>query len=148
MKLATLLFSFVCVVILSSSMSLSRMTAAIGSQAPDFAVYNSETSVRPADLIGKQVIINFWSSTDAVSRERNSRLAREAAASGKEFIGICVDKDRTLMQEILHIDGLETANQYMAGDMRKGNAIKSYQTENGLRAFEVDPYGNIERIWE
>ncbi len=129
-------------------MSLTRVEAATGNQAPDFTVYNKETSVRPADLKGKYVTINFWSASDAMSRERNSRLARQAAEAGNEFIGICVDEDRTLMQEILHSDGVSTANQYMASDVRKGDPIKSYQAESGLRAFELDPFGNIERIWE
>ncbi len=79
MKLLTLAFSFFSILILSSSMSLTRTEAAIGSEAPDFSIANAEGSVRPADLKDTPVIVNFWSAKDAHSRERNSRVAREAA---------------------------------------------------------------------
>lgn len=143
MKLLTLVFSFFSVLVLSSSMSLARTEAAIGSEAPDFTIYNKSASVRPADLKGKYVTVNFWSAEDAVSRERNARLAKEAAGNGKEYIGICVDEDRTLANEILAQDGLDMKNQYMASDVKNGDPCRYYEVHSGLRAFEIDQYGNI-----
>lgn len=148
MKLLTFLFSSLCVVVLSSSISLSRVHPGIGGEAPDFAVFNKTNSVRPSDLNGKYITLNFWSAKDAVSRERNARLSRQASAEGKEYIGICVDEDRTLMQEIISQDGLDAKNQFMAADVKRGNPAQSYETHTGLRAFEINPFGNIERIWQ
>lgn len=146
MKLLTALFSFFSVLILSSSMSLSRTSATVGSEAPDFTIYNKETTVRPADLKGKYVTVNFWSAGDAMSRERNARLSKKAAKEGREYIGICVDADRELAQEIIAQDGLESSNQYMASDIKKGDPVKYYEVESGLRTFEIDPYGLIVKV--
>lgn len=143
MKLLTLVFSFFSVLVLSSSMSLSRTEASIGSEVPDFTIYNESATVRTADLKGKYVTVNFWSTGDAVSRERNARLAREAARNGKEYIGICVDEDRILAAEILAQDGVDMKKQYMASDVKNGDPCKYYEVDSGLRAFEINQYGNI-----
>lgn len=146
MKVLSLLFSFICVVVLSSSMSLSRISPTVGSQAPDFALFNKTNSIRPADMQGKYLTVNFWSAKDAQSRERNQRLAKESTRTGREYIGICVDEDRTLAREIILQDGLDEKQQYMASDVRRGNPAESYEVHQGLRAFEINPFGNIERI--
>lgn len=146
MKLFALVFSFFSVLVLSSSMSLTRTAATIGSEAPDFTIFNKETTVRQADLKGGYVTVNFWSVADAVSRERNARLSRQSKEEGKEYIGICIDSDRELAAEIIAQDGLESASQYMISDIRKGDPVKYYEVESGLRAFEIDPYGNIQNI--
>lgn len=129
-------------------MSLTRTEAAIGSEAPDFSIANAEGSVRPADLKDTPVIVNFWSAKDAHSRERNSRLAREAAEDGKAFIGICTDYDRELARELVAQDGLHAADQYMLADVKKGDPEKAFQLHSGLRAFEINQYGNIISIIE
>lgn len=146
MKLLSLIFSFISVVVLSSSMSLSRVSPTVGSEAPDFAVFNKTNSIRPADYKGKYITLNFWSVKDAASRERNQRLSAECRAAGQEFVGICVDDDRSLVREIIAQDGLDATQQYMASDIRKGNPVESYEVHSGLRAFEINPFGNIERI--
>lgn len=146
MKLLSLIFSFICVVVLSSSMSLSRTSPTVGSEAPDFAVFNKTNSIRPADFKGKYITLNFWSAKDAGSRERNQRLAAECRAAGQEFVGICVDDDRSLAREIIAQDGLDATQQYMVADVRKGDPAGSYEIHNGLRAFEINPFGNIERV--
>lgn len=148
MKFIAWVFSFICVLVLSSSMSLTRTSATVGSEAPDFTVFNRTCSVRPADLNGKYVIVNFWSVTDPISRQRNIRLSAEAKESGSEFIGVCIDEDRTLMQEVVAQDGLDPKTQFMASDTRRGDPAGSYETHTGLRAFEINPFGNIETIWE
>lgn len=148
MKLATMAFAFFSVLILSSSASLTATDVSIGSEAPDFTIANNQTSVRPQDLKGKTITVNFWSTKDAVSRERNARLARKAVKEGKEYIGICVDEDAVLAKEIIACDGLDQKNQYMSSDAKRGDPCRSYETGSGLRAYEINPLGMVDKILE
>lgn len=146
MRLANLAFAFLSIILMSSSASLTTGEVSLGNSAPDFTISNEETSVRLQDLKGKEVMLNFWSVKDALSRERNARLSREAEKMGKEFIGICVDTDTELAQEVIRRDGLTKSNQYMSSKVRRGNPCKSYETSEGLRAFEINKLGTVTNV--
>ena len=128
---------------LTSAVSTKNVPLEVGNQAPEISIVGSNgESVLLSDLKGVDVIVNFWSVKDAESRIENVRLAREAEKSGAKYIGMCIDTDRQLAEEVMKADRVSTDHLYFADPQ----VTDEYQLANGTRTVKIDPYGIVAAI--
>ncbi len=130
-------------VVLTSAVSTKNVPLEVGNQAPEISVSDlNGQSVLLSEMKGKEVILNFWSAMDAESRISNVRLAREAEKSGAKYIGMCIDSDRQLAEEVMKADNGSTDDLYFADRQ----VTDEYQINKGTRTVKIDPYGIVAAI--
>ena len=143
LKIAGVLAAAVGLVWLTSAVSTKNVPLEVGNQAPEISISaHSGESVLLSDLKGENVIMNFWSVNDAESRIANVRLAREAEKSGAKYIGMCIDSDRSLAEEVMKADRVSTDHLYFADRQ----VTDEYQLTKGTRTVKIDPYGIVAAI--
>ncbi|MDE6512038.1 MAG: peroxiredoxin family protein [Muribaculaceae bacterium] len=124
-------------------MSTKNVPLEVGNQAPEISITGTDgKSVLLSDLKGDEVIVNFWSVKDAESRILNIRLAREAERSGAKYIGMCIDSDRKLAEEVMKADEVSSDCLYFADRQ----VTDEYQLASGTRTVKIDPYGIVADI--
>ncbi|MDE6637681.1 MAG: peroxiredoxin family protein [Muribaculaceae bacterium] len=130
-------------VVLTSAVSTKNVPLEVGIQAPEISISNTNgESILLSELKGKNVIVNFWSVKDAESRISNIRLAREAERTGAKYIGMCIDSDRQLAEEVMKVDNVGVDNLYFADRQ----VTDEYQLSKGTRTVKIDPYGVVAAI--
>lgn len=143
LKIAGIFAGLAGVVALTSAISTNNVPLEVGNQAPEIATVNiSGDMVRLSEMKGQEVILNFWSVKDAESRISNIRLAREAESNGTKYLGICVDDDEQLAQEVIKADRLPSQSQYFANEQIRDE----YRLNHGTRTVKIDPYGIVASI--
>lgn len=136
-------FSVVVAILFTSAVSTKNVPLEVGNQAPEISFTGSNgRTVMLSDLKGSDIIVNFWSVKDAESRIENVRLAREAEKSGAKYIGMCIDSDRQLAEEVMKADRVSTDNLYFADRQ----VTDEYQLTSGTRFVKIDPYGIVAAI--
>ena len=92
----------------------------VGDKAPSFVLPKVDSTVVLDNLKGEYTLINFWNSTDAVSRREANRYRawkRRYPQSPLVVIGVNFDESEALFHEIVRLDSLEPAKQFhAAGD--------------------------------
>lgn len=144
-KLKTAVFAVATIgtVLLTSAVSTKNVPLEVGNQAPEISLSKSDgKTLMLSELKGSDVIVNFWSVNDAESRISNVRLSRDAERSGARYIGMCIDSDRQLAEEVMKADRISTENLYFADK----EVNDEYQLSNGTRTVKIDPYGIVAAI--
>ncbi|MDE6480992.1 MAG: redoxin domain-containing protein [Muribaculaceae bacterium] len=129
--------------VLTSAVSTKNVPLEVGNQAPEISILNTDgESVLLSELKGQEVILNFWSAMDAESRINNIRLSREAELTGAKYIGMCIDSDRELAEEVMNVDRVATDHLYFADKQ----VTDEYQLAKGTRIVKIDAYGTVAAI--
>ncbi len=143
LKPTGILVAAVGLTLLTSAVSTKNVPLEVGNQAPEISISHADgSSVMLSDLKGEDVIVNFWSVKDAESRISNIRLAREAERTGAKYIGMCIDSDRQLAQEVMNADNVSADHLYFADRQ----VTDEYQLSKGTRTVKIDPYGIVAAI--
>lgn len=143
LKTAGSLVAVAAMVLFTSAVSTKNVPLEVGNQAPEISITNAEgASTLLSDLKGNEVVVNFWSVKDAESRISNIRLAREAESTGAKYIGMCIDSDRQLAEEVMNADQVSTEHLYFADRQ----VTDEYQLTKGTRTVKIDPYGIVAAI--
>lgn len=103
-----------CVVLVfTSSRSTLSSDSRVGTHASNFSISNEDRVVELAQFKGKFVVLNMWTSADALTRLENIQLDRMARSNGK-FVHLAVNFDRSkaLFREVVTIDSLDVASQF------------------------------------
>ena len=143
LKAAGFLVGAGSLVFMTSAVSTKNVPLEVGNQAPEISISREDgKTMMLSDLKGEDVIVNFWSVMDAESRISNVRLAREAERTGAKYIGMCIDSDRQLAEEVMKADKVSTDNLYFADRQ----VTDEYQLRKGTRTVKIDPYGIVAAI--
>lgn len=143
LKPAGFLVAAVGLMLLTSAVSMKNVPLEVGNQAPEISISNADGSTMMlSELKGENVIVNFWSVKDAESRISNIRLAKEAERTGAKYIGMCIDADRQLAEEVMNGDKVSTEHLYFADSQ----VAEEYQLSKGTRTVKIDPYGIVAAI--
>lgn len=118
----------------------------IGEKAP--ILENAAGTDMIGEQHGKYVVLNFWSASDALSRIKNATYDRiEKNSNGKFlFISINTDKDTSLYQQIIKVDGIKVSGQYSCSDVKIGKITENYNLDRGNKAYLINPDGIIVAI--
>lgn len=141
------------VIVLSLSAHTARVVdAAPGQKAPDFVIEALAADATVSNLNLKDlnrdgyVLINFWSSTDAVSRVMTGDYDRAVKSIGHDsltMLSVNFDDNAAMFEEVCRIDGLDSASQVRVNAHDSEMLRSLYHLENGYRALLVDPRGMI-----
>ncbi|MDE7418668.1 MAG: redoxin domain-containing protein [Muribaculaceae bacterium] len=143
LKAAGVLVGIGSLVTLTSAVSTKNVPLEVGNQAPEISISNlNGNTMFLSELKGKDVIVNFWSVMDAESRINNVRLAKESERTGAKYIGMCIDSDRQLAEEVMKADDVSIDNLYFADRQ----VTDEYQLAKGTRTVKIDSYGIVAAI--
>ncbi len=147
----TLLLVFICVGLLLCAVgySDSRYRTALGRLAPALVVGNSQGKVFLDSLKGRYVLVNFWNSTDAASREAANRYTAwmrkklQSAGTKVAFVSVNFDESDKLFEEIVRLDSLIPSQQYHVEGASAKAIRDNYGLEEGYGSLLVDRNGRI-----
>lgn len=127
----------------------SQYRTAIGRKAPALWLPEQVTGAPETSLArqqGKYVVLNFWKSTDAPSRQAANEYTawqRSHPDSKLEVISVNLDESPALFNEIMRRDSLIQSDQYYLGGDTAQAVINSYGLNRGLGSMLIDPSGKI-----
>lgn len=117
----------------------------LGRTAPCLWLPTDSGAINFEQKRGHYVLLNFWCSTDAPSREAaNIYTAWLRQHPGTvDLVSVNLDDSQPLFDQIVRQDRLIPDTQYHAdGDMARA-IINSYQLDQGLGSMLIDPNGKI-----
>lgn len=117
-----------------------------GAFAPELTVSNSSSELTLSQLRGKNVLVNFWSASDAASRIDNNSYAAWASANSSDnlqYIAVNIDDDPELFEAIAKADGLDKEAQYAATGEDVKRIISDFRLAEGYGAVLIGPDGRI-----
>lgn len=97
-------------------------------------------------LKGNYVLVNFWDSSNAVSRIATAeydRFFRSHPGEGIEMVSVNTDDDRGMYSEIARKDGLDLSRQFHIMDVKSGNLGRDYKAHDGFMSYLMNPSGKI-----
>lgn len=145
-KTLILLAAFVGVLLCSVGYSDSRYRTAVGQTAPTISLTHNSKTITLDDFRGEYVMLTFWSATNAPSRRAvNVYTAWKRRHPRLPFnvIGVNFDDSRTLFDEIVRRDGLESSDQYFLSGADARAISDNYGLDGGFGSVLIDPSGKI-----
>jgi len=152
MKTALSCIAFLSAVALLISAYSERIIAAkIGQHGtPEIKILaNDSVNVSLDNLRGRYVLVNFWDSTNAVSRiaaGEYDRFLHRNTHRPFELVSVNTDADRTLFHEIIKKDDLDSSTQFHISDSRSKRTAARYRVDDGFSSYLLDPQGKIVAI--
>lgn len=129
---------------------LCKETPGLGSvSVPQLEAVTSPTADREltmADLRGKYVLVNFWDSSNAMSRiaaGEYDRFFRTHRQRNLQLVSVNTDENRRLFDEIVRTDGLDALTQYHIADVRARGITPDYHPEDGYSSYLINPSGHV-----
>lgn len=146
-------FAVIILLTVASSATVDNTTGTeLGMTAPEITMANKNTSLTLNSLRGQYVLISFWKTSDAESRQlcmQYSRMDDNGALANANirFIGINLDKSSPLFYAVAKADGLDINNQFSPDADTAADIIDAYHLSGGaLGALLIDPQGKIVAI--
>ena len=137
---------FVSVLLVSVAFRQSDSRTRIGAVAPPLSVTDRPTDALKA-LRGKYVLLCFWSSTDAASREAVARYTAWVERQPNQGVGLLAvnfDKSEPLFNEIVKRDGLNQQLQFRLAGRQAEQVMTDYGMVPGdYGTLLVGPDGRI-----
>lgn len=114
MKKFVCFFITLCVVLVfTSSRTTISNDSRVGTKASNFSIGNEENVVELEQYRGKFVVLNMWTSADAVTRLENIEL-NKIARNNPEIVhmGVNFDRSKALFREVVSLDSLAVSSQF------------------------------------
>ena len=120
----------------------------IGYKAPGLVLTGSNGLSPLMQHQGENVLLTFWSSSDAESRIANQRYDRLSRQSGMSFSHVSVNLDRSVnvFNRIVELDSLDRSAHFSASHDTQDAIIKSWRLDEGYHTFLLDGDGMIVAI--
>lgn len=135
---------FVAFFIFTSARYEAPADSRVGHSAPGFVVGEKNATIELQNLRGRYVLVSFWSSTDAGSRIANLQYDRVAKSyKNLEYVAVNYDPSRSVYEEIVKIDSLNTDRQFYDNDGKKSKTYKAYRLDEGFQSVLIAPDGKI-----
>lgn len=118
----------------------------IGSYAPPLDIRQADKAMTLDEMRGNYVLLNFWSSTDAASREAANLYTawlRRNPGSDIRLISVNFDSSGKLFSEIVRRDSLVPSEQFHVDGEKARSIIEDYGLEKGFGSVLISPEGNI-----
>ena len=146
-KALTYIGLFAVLTILIASYSERVVKADEGYTAPELEMLaNDSMNISLDNLRGKYVLVNFWDSSNAVSRIAAGEYDRFLHANhGNSFslLSVNTDKNPDLFRDIVKKDKLDTSTQFHITDAKAKNLSENYRLDSGFSSYLIDPQGKI-----
>ena len=124
----------------------SHYKTAPGHQAPFLSMNDADSMLTLDRMKGDYVLVNFWSSSDATSRQAANLYTawqRRHPEAKLKMLGINFDDSEGLFHEIVRRDSLVAEEQfYVRGDTARA-IFDNYGLSDGFGAVLIGPDGHI-----
>ena len=133
-------------VVASAGIGGNRCDTAVGMKAPVVQLDRVQSAVNADELKGKYVLISFWTSSDAASREAVNRYDawfRQNHPADARLVGINFDDSPEMFGEIVARDSLSASDQYYVSRPEAEAIYRTYHLEKGYGSLLVSPQGRI-----
>ena len=140
------MFSIIAAGFLTSAIA-GEKDLEVGKKAPKIETITGTNVGYDANSENKTKVISFWTPKKPESRINNRKLYQEygTGEADTEFISICTDDDKKLMEEVLKIDKISGENNYSYDEI-SSRVFKDYRVEEYPRAFKISAQGKILEI--
>ena len=147
MKKTALIFALFALILISVSAHTDRVVrAAQGFRAPAIEL-SDFTAGNPISFDGKWTLVNFWTSSDPVSRIAAGNyddFARGMAYNPDfQLLSINLDRSDALYNEILDADGLSEGVQIHLDPEQAQEVAAEYYLDRGYNSYLINPSGKI-----
>lgn len=116
----------------------------IGDKAPVFTIGPSGQQVRLKDLQGKYVLLSFWASYDAASRQQNATLSHAVRqADNIEMVSVSFDEYQSIFDESVRKDRLSASHCYVELAGTDSDLYDTYRLKRGFRNYLLNADGVI-----
>ena len=133
-------------IVASAGIGTQPSDTAVGKKAPVVQLDRVQSAINADELKGKYVLITFWSSSDAASREACNRYNAWFNVNHPDdarFVGINFDDSPEMFREIVRRDSLNPADQYCVSRPEAEAIFRTYHLEKGYGSLLVSPQGRI-----
>lgn len=135
----------------TSGFNEQRFGTRAGDMAPMLTLSNQSTTTTLSAERGKYVLLTFWSSNDAVSRQRAHEYDvwyRRAAHQSQELslYGVNLDESRGLYNEIVRLDKLNATTQFFARDAKSDKIVRDFSLADGMKSLLIGRDGRIMKV--
>ena len=145
---------FAAALVLFTASTTNAIDGKIGHSAPNFRLTSdANTSFELNGMKGNWVLLDFWASTDALSRINAHRYSLmedslNEISVKQPFCHVSVNMDQIpeLYREIEQRDGIEAKIQLHADSSRAKQLIDQYHLSAGMNTFLIDPMGYVVAI--
>ena len=151
-KIYFLIAIMAVVMFTSSALSTDRFGSRPGSTAAPIALTDNGKSVRLADNRGRYVLLSFWQSSDAASRQMcntysswlKTRAGHIGAADGNiVMMGVNFDSSHQLFRMIVQSDCLDAKSQFNVSGETADRIRKDYHLGDALGTLLIGPAGRV-----
>lgn len=150
MKKSIFMIALLAVSLIASSGYTDTVTGTQpGKYAPQLALEQGDDTLSLGQCRGEYVLITFWSSSDAVSRQACNRYSAWMAKhpeSAVRHLAVNFDADRALFEEIVAVDGLDATAQYNVQGNAARRIIRDYRLDGGYGSVLINPDGRIAEL--
>lgn len=117
----------------------------IGYKAPSLVLGNSNGLSPLQQHRGENVLLTFWSSSDAQSRIDNMRYDRLSRQESAAYNHVSVNLDRSIsvFNSIVVLDSLDRSAHFSTSTDVQDAIITSWRLEQGYHSFLLDREGKI-----
>ena len=130
-QLSHLIVTLLLVAVFTSASNNYSKDSRIGTTAPNFTIGNNEDVVTLNQFRGKYVLLNIWSSADAMARLQNMRLNKLVQGNDKvEQLAVNFDRSRALFNEVITSDSLYTTGQYYCEPQDRAAFMKKWGVDD------------------
>ncbi len=138
---------FSVIVMLISAYTERVIKAEKGYTAPEIEMLaNDSVNVSLEKLRGKYVLVNFWDSSNAVSRIAAGEYDRFLHANPSRsfsLLSVNTDENPELFKEVVKKDNLDASTQFHISDAKAKNLKSDYRLDCGFSSYLIDPQGKI-----
>lgn len=138
---------FATLILLVSAYSERVIKAEKGFTAPEIEMLaNDSVNVSLQSLRGKYVLVNFWDSSNAVSRiaaGEYDRFLHSNPPHSFSLLSVNTDENPDLFREIVRKDRLDPTTQFHISEAKAKNLSSDYRLDHGFSSYLIDPQGKI-----
>ena len=134
--------------LLTSAYYSAPADSRIGYKAPSL-VLDGNNGLSPLQQhLGENVLLTFWTSSDADSRLDNMRYDRISRDDAMHFIHVSVNLDRSasVFNSVVTIDDLNRSTQLTSSLDEQEGIINRWRLDDGFHSFLIDRQGTIEAV--
>lgn len=131
--------------LLTSAYYSTPADSRIGYKAPSL-ILDKNNGLSPLQQhFGENILLTFWTSSDADSRLDNMRYDRISRNDAMQFIHVSVNLDRSasVLNSIVAIDDLNRSTQLGTSLDEQDGIIKRWRLDDGFHSFLLDREGTI-----
>ena len=118
-----------------------------GDVAPDFKIESTseeQPAFKLANMKGRYVLLSFWASYDAASRENNAALSHLAGGDARvKMVSVSFDHYASVFESVVKQDGLDADACFLETRGTDSELFDQFDLKSGFTNFLIDSNGMI-----